>query len=111
MFHYTNKKSMNAIRSQPTWCFKASQPPCGNPFGAYFTTLEENAPLLARRLRIPKTKLEFVFVFVNDVGLRPLRGDRGEFIRYSPNNYSVVRNRQQGEPRQTKLGGAKGGDK
>jgi hypothetical protein len=94
MYHYTDKDGYNAIRSQPIWLFLAEQPPGDRPFGAYFTTLPPDTPNLARRLRIPREKLNFVFDFTGRDGLRPIEGDRGRFIFYSPSDYSVEPSRQ-----------------
>jgi hypothetical protein len=94
MNHFTNKKGYNGVRATPIWRFKAHQPPGNHPYGAYFTTLPPGTPRLATRLGIPKEKLEYVFTF-DDVGdLRPLEGDRGEWIMWSPRDYDVVRERQ-----------------
>lgn len=87
--HYTDKKGYNGIRSTVVWCFYASQPPCENPFGAYFTTLGPATKNLALRLRIPRMKLEYVFMFEDKADLLPLRGQRGEYIFYSPKDYLV----------------------
>jgi hypothetical protein len=51
MFHYTNASGYNGIRSTPEWLFRAAQPPGdpeAHPFGAYFTDLPENEPMLAK---------------------------------------------------------------
>lgn len=93
-FHYTDNDGHNAIGSQPVWVFKAAKPPGDHPFGAYFTTLPPDAAKLALRLRIPRTKLEFVFCFSDRSDLIPLRGGRGHFIFYSPEDYSVNEDRQ-----------------
>ncbi len=107
MFHYTNKSAFNAIHVQPIWLFKISKPPCENPAGAYFTTLHEDTPLLANKLRIPREKLAFRFSFGDANDLQPIRGDRGRFILYSPKDYQVEPDRQV-EARVTKFG-AEGG--
>jgi len=94
MHHYTNQTGYNAIRASSPWHFRASQPPGGRPFGAYFTPLPPGTPKLAKRLGIPKSKLEYVFTF-KDVGdLTPLRGHRGKWIFYSPTDYDVEQARQ-----------------
>jgi len=49
---------------------------------------------LAKRLRIPKDKRSFVFCFTDNSDLTPLEGGRGEYIRYSPIDYSVEESRQ-----------------
>jgi hypothetical protein len=89
MSHYTDQAGFNAIRALKPWVFRASQPPGDHPFGAYFTTLAPDTPNLARRLRIPRMKTEFVFTFADVGDLKPLHGGRGEFIFYSPRDYSV----------------------
>lgn len=94
MSHYTDKDGFEAIHSQPEWMFKAFKPPCGNPVGAYFTNLPETTRLLARKLRIPRTKLEYMFAFFDVGDLHPIRGDRGRFIFYSPTDYPVATGRQ-----------------
>jgi hypothetical protein len=71
VFHYTDEDGYNAIRSQPIWVFKASQPPGKHPVGAYFTTLGPTTANLAKRLRIPTSKLEYVFCFHGAEDLSP----------------------------------------
>src|SRR5579884_3688793 len=94
MNHYTDLAGYNGIRSTVDWLFKAHQPPGSHPFGAYFTTLQRGTPNLAARLRIPKSKLQYVFEFTDAGDLRPLPGGRGQFIFYSPADYNVVKSRQ-----------------
>ena len=97
MNHYTDKKGYNGIRATPDWVFKASQPPdpASHPFGAYFTTLPPDTKNLAIRLRIPKSKSDYLFSFGDATDLTPIDGDRGEFIFYSPADYVVAKDRQQ----------------
>lgn len=96
MFHYTNSQGFNAIRSQVVWCFKAFQPPGGHPKAAYFTTLPPGTPNLGKRLFVRGCgdKLEFVFSFTGGEELLRLRGGRGEFVRYSEEDYFVAQERQ-----------------
>jgi hypothetical protein len=96
LFHYSNTKGFNAIRSQQTWIFKASQPPGDHPAGAYFTTLPPGTINLGKRIFVRgcRDKLEFVFHFSGDADLKPLPGGRGEVIFYSPKDYPVERDRQ-----------------
>jgi len=93
-FHYTDDDGHKAISSQPVWHFKAAQPPGDHPFGAYFTTLRPETAKLALRLRIPKSKLEFAFCFQDAGDLVRLRGGRGRYISYSPEDYAVAEDRQ-----------------
>ena len=74
MFHYTNTKGYNSIRSQPTWIFTASQPPGDHPKGAYFTNLPPGSVNLGKRIfvRGSREKLEFVFCFSGGEDLKPL---------------------------------------
>lgn len=94
LFHYTDDEGYQAISSQRVWVFEASQPSGDHPFGAYFTTLGPGTRNLAKRLRIAKRKLEFVFCFTDQSDLRPLRGARGEFIFHSRADYAVTKDRQ-----------------
>lgn len=95
MDHYTDQTGYQAIRAQIVWLFRAGQPPGNHPFGAYFTTLPRSTPNLAQRLRIPRSKTQFVFEF-SDVGdLTSLPGGRGRYIYYSPKDYDVAQPRQQ----------------
>lgn len=94
MNHFTDRKGYNAIVAAPTWRFRASTPPAGHPFGAYFTKLAPNTIHLAKKLRIPKDKLECMFSFVDLGDLLPIEGGRGKFIFYSPSDYSVTKDRQ-----------------
>ncbi len=94
MFHYTDGDSFNVIRAQPIWVFKAVQPPGDHPRGAYFTTLSPNTANLAKRLRVPKEKIGYVFYFTNGSDLKPLPGGRVAFVFYSPDDYLVDNSRQ-----------------
>lgn len=94
MNHYTDQDGYNAIKAQPTWRFKASQPPGIHPYRVYFTTLEPDHPKLAKKLRVPKEKLEYVFRFVDAGDLMPLPGGRGQYVFYSPTDYEVDASRQ-----------------
>lgn len=94
MLHYTDQAGWNAIRSQLDWLFHAHQPPAGHPFGAYFTILPPDTINLAKKLRIPKRKREFVFCFTGYDGLIQIAGGRGDFIWYAPNDYRVARESQ-----------------
>jgi hypothetical protein len=93
MFHYTDRAGHKAISAHPVWTFKAAKPPGDRPIGAYFTTLDPNSPTLAKRLRIPKRKLEYVFSFSGVAGLKPLEGDRGRYVFWSPTDYNVPKSR------------------
>jgi hypothetical protein len=96
LFHYTDTKGFNAIRSQPTWLFKAFQPPCDHPKGAYFTNLPPGSINLGKRIFVRgcRDKLEFVFHFSGGDDLRPLPGGRGEVVFYSTKDYPVEHERQ-----------------
>lgn len=97
MFHYTDSDGYKAIGSSPEWLFRAGQPPGdpkAHPFGAYFTDLPESDPMLAKKLRIPRAKLHYVFEFVDQRDLRPLPDGRGRNIFYSPVDYNVSREPQ-----------------
>jgi hypothetical protein len=94
MYHYTDRDGYNAIGSQGTWLFHAGQPPGDHPVGAYFTTLGPDTKNLAQRLRIPRSKVKYVFEFSGSDGLEPLPGGRGEYIFYSPTDYEVEPSRQ-----------------
>lgn len=99
-FHYTDKQGWNGIHSQPTWCFKATQPrDPERPVDAYFTDItptEVNLRTLYKRIRVPKVKQEFVFWFSGREGLLQHRGGRGRDKRifYSPIDYDVAKSRQ-----------------
>jgi hypothetical protein len=95
MLHYTDKSSWNAIRSQVEWTFKLHKPPGPHPAAVYFTTLPPDTPNLANRLRIPTSKIEFVFCFVAAGDLTALPGGRGNYIFFFQGDYIVPKNRQQ----------------
>jgi hypothetical protein len=94
MHHYTDLGGYNAIRATPVWRFIASQPAGNHPFGAYFTTLPANTPNLAKKLRIPASKLTHIFVFVDVGDLNALPGGRGAYVLFAPVDYHVARDRQ-----------------
>ena len=68
MFHYTDRAGWNAIRAQVDWKFKASSPKDPErPSGAYFTNIEPteaNLRTLYKRIRVPKSKQEYIFWFL-----------------------------------------------
>lgn len=96
MFHYTDDTGFKAIAPQPAWKFKAFEPKGPHPDGAYFTSLPPVTPNLAKRLRVPKTKLTWLFEFLGQQGLVPMDGGkgRGQYIFYSPSDYHVDPTRQ-----------------
>jgi hypothetical protein len=94
MNHFTDSDGFKAIGSQNLWTFEARQPPSDHPRGAYFTTLGSDAPNLSVRLRIPRTKLAFVFEFKDAGDLYPIYGGRGQFIFFSRADYQVDVSRQ-----------------
>jgi len=65
-----------------------------HPFGAYFTTLPPNTTNLAKKLRIPRRKIEFVFCFQGADGLLQIPGGRGDYVWYSPSDYRVKYDKQ-----------------
>jgi hypothetical protein len=83
MHHYTDRSGYNSLRSSVGWCFRAHQAPGDHPFGSYFTTLGPVTKNLALRLRISRSKIEYVFAFRDAGDLQPLRGQRGDYIFYS----------------------------
>jgi RHS repeat-associated protein len=95
VYHYTDKSAYNAIKSQPSWHFKASRPPkgSGHPRGAYVTTLPPSTPKLATRLRIPARKTDYFFAMhIPNEQLRGIPGDRGwenKISLYYPNDLTV----------------------
>jgi hypothetical protein len=97
VFHYTDRDGYNAIISQPTWRFEASQLPGNHPFGAYFTDLPPETRNLSKRLGLPRRKLAYYLEFIDAGDLKPLPGNRGEHIFYSPDDYEVSQERQIGE--------------
>ncbi len=94
MNHFTDLRGFNGIRAVPIWRFLAAQPPGPRPFGAYFTPLSPQTRNLARRLGLPKDKLEYVFSFTDRGDLIPLRGGRGAYVFYSRTDYEVEPDRQ-----------------
>jgi len=94
MNHFTDTKGYNGIRAFSIWRFRAAKPPGLRPFGAYFTTLSAQTRKLAKRLGIPKSKVEYVFSFIDRGDLKPLPGGRGAYISYSPTDYDVEPDRQ-----------------
>ena len=95
MLHYTDKASWNAIRAPREWTFKAHKPSGPHPKAAYFTTLPPDTHNLASRLRIPTSKIEYVFCFVDVGDLIPLPGDRGSYVFFFGGDYVVQKQRQQ----------------
>jgi hypothetical protein len=99
-FRYTNKDGWNAVRSQPTWRFKASQPKDPDrPMGAYFTDMEPTATnirLIHKHIRVPRSKQQYIFWFIGTEGLFQLNEGRGRDRRilFSRVDYSVTTDRQ-----------------
>jgi hypothetical protein len=95
LFHYTDQEGFNGIRATNPWRFRSSTPPGDHPTGAYFTDYVETTPLLAQKLRIPRSKIRFFFEF-EDVGdLERLPGGRGKHIFFSRIDYNVAERRQE----------------
>jgi hypothetical protein len=95
MAHYTDRDGFNGIASAPVWKFVAAQPPASHhPMGTYFTTLGRDERQLAKKLRIPKSKAEYVFEFTDAGDLEPIDGGRGAFIFFSRTDYFVQQPRQ-----------------
>lgn len=88
-FHYTDTDGFNGIRAATPWRFRISSPPGDHPIGAYFTDYDEATPLLSNKLRIPRSKIAFVFGFQDAGDLLPIPGARGRHIFYSPVEYTV----------------------
>lgn len=95
MNHFTDRKGYDAIRAVSPWRFRARRQRSGQPFGAYFTTLELNAPNFFRKVRLPVKKRRFVFRFVDVRDLLRFPGLRGRYIFYSRTDYFVAKERQQ----------------
>jgi HYD1 signature containing ADP-ribosyltransferase len=95
MYHYTNKTGFNGIGSQVVWTFKAHRQRGKHPHGAYFTTLTRTTANLALKLRVPTSKVQYVFEFTDAGDLSPLPGGRGAHVFYSANDYDVDKPRQQ----------------
>jgi hypothetical protein len=95
MNHFTDRKGYNAIRAVSPWRFRARRQRGGQPFGAYFTTLELSDPNFFLRVRIPVKKRKFVFRFADVGDLARLPGPRGWFVFFSPTDYFVAKPRQQ----------------
>jgi hypothetical protein len=94
VFHCTDDDGYNGIRFQPERVLSVSKPPGDHPKGVYFTNLGPATTNVAKRLRMPGRKIEFLFCFQGRLDLRPLPGGRGQFIFYSPGDYTVARDRQ-----------------
>jgi hypothetical protein len=94
VYHYTDQLGWNAIRSQVDWEFKASPPPGGRPFGAYFTTLRVDAPLFSKKTRIPVLKQAYVFAFVGREDFEERDAGKRPYILISPKDYVVIKSRQ-----------------
>ena len=98
MNHFTNKAGFHGIRSAQPWLFRAHQPPATyNPPGAYFTTWGPKEKDLARKLRVPRAKLEYLFAFADVGDLTPIPGGRGRLgtLFYAPKDYPVQEDRQE----------------
>lgn len=98
LHHYTDDAGFKGIAAAPKWRFLACKPPGDHPPGAYFTDYERDTPNLAMKLRIPASKLEWYFEFVDVGDLVRIPGQRGDHIFYSPTAYQVD------EPRQVSKG-------
>lgn len=97
VYHYTDKKGYNAVKSGNPYIFKASKPKYGNPKAAYFTTLspEELSPKdYKAKLGLTKAKSEYFFEMdVDSSKLKDLKGGRGQYIKYSPDDLEVPRDK------------------
>lgn len=96
VYHYTDKKGYNGISSQKPFLFKASSPIKGHPNGVYVTTKspEELAkiPNGYKKLGLTNEKSSYYFEFEIDASeLKPIKGDRGEFIKYIEDDFEISR--------------------
>lgn len=95
MNHFSDKQGYNSIHSQADWLFRAARPRARHrKVGAYFTTLDPGTKNLAMRIRVSRDKIEYLFQFSGQDGLKPIPGDRGAYILYTPSDYTVVKRRQ-----------------
>ena len=96
VYHYTDKKGYNGISSQKPFFFKASSPIKGHPKGVYITTKspEELAkiPNGYKKLGLTNEKSSYYFELEVDASkLKPIKGDRGEFIKYIEDDLEIPR--------------------
>ncbi|HHZ6627719.1 TPA: RHS repeat-associated core domain-containing protein, partial [Escherichia coli] len=110
VYHYTDQGGYNGISSQKPYKFKASSPIKGHPKGIYVTTKspEELAktPNGFKKLGLTSTKSTHFFEFqIDDSLLKPIRGDRGEFIRYIEGDLDLDRNNVSRHGKTPKCGG------
>ncbi|BED94693.1 RHS repeat-associated core domain-containing protein [Escherichia fergusonii] len=97
VYHYTDQGGYNGISSQKPYKFKASSPIKGHPKGIYVTTKSPEeltkTPNGFKKLGLTSTKSTHFFEFqIDDSLLKPIRGDRGEFIRYIEGDLDLDRN-------------------
>ncbi|WP_240651690.1 HYD1 signature containing ADP-ribosyltransferase family protein [Serratia microhaemolytica] len=96
VYHYTDLAGYNAISSQSPFKFKASSPIKGHPKGIYVTT--KSPEMLAKtlngykKLGLTSSKSTHFFEFeIDSSKLKPIRGDRGEFIKYIEGDVEINR--------------------
>ncbi|MFJ8310312.1 MULTISPECIES: polymorphic toxin-type HINT domain-containing protein [unclassified Streptomyces] len=93
VFHYTDKKGFNGIRSQSP--YRIDPGDSKNGAGPFFTTKSPDdltAPSAFKKLGITNAKSQFVMQFtVPRSSLVPLRGDRGQFIFTIPQGVTIPR--------------------
>ena len=94
LLHYTDADGYKAIASQQVWTFKAQQPKGGRPYGVYFTRLLPDDNKLPAGTMLPKAKREYVLVFVDEAGLEPVPGGKGDYNLFTNGDYLIDTDRQ-----------------
>jgi len=96
VYHYTSKSGYNAISSQNPFDFRASSPSKGNPRGVYVTT--KSPEQLAtqtngyKKLGLTSDKSTHFFEMeVPESNLKSLKGSRGEYVKYFPDDTKINR--------------------
>ena len=91
VWHFTDKKGFNAITSGKNITIKVSEPPGGNPKGAYFSKLspQELGNTAAKTLRIPRRKTEYVIEVQVPKNILKEKGGRHRAIVYSTEDVKV----------------------
>ncbi|QNQ18529.1 hypothetical protein HF650_01415 [Kosakonia sp. SMBL-WEM22] len=110
VYHYTDQSGYNGISSQKPYKFKAPSPIKGHPRGIYVTTKSPEdlgkTPNGFKKLGLTSTKSTHFFEFqIDDSKLKPIRGDRGEFIRYIEGDLDLDRDSVSRHGKTPKCGG------
>ena len=95
LFHYTHRAGYNGIRAGNPYVITPGSRNAGHGFGPFFTSMLPStvrvSPKLVRKLGLTRRKAEYTMEATIPSGtLKPIRGDRGDYIRTASNKNVTI---------------------